>query len=107
MRGNLIPSLTQVQLHHSGCVDGKSLVGINHNTKQSRVGVDELGLIASLQVPIDRGIIEKGQVCHVFTLLKFGWIDLSQFFRLVSPFLKGKKKDNVRMKIYTYDIKKI
>ena len=37
--------------------------------------MDHLGLVASLQVPEDRGIIEEGQINHVFALLEFGWVN--------------------------------
>ena len=46
----------------------------DHN-EETRVGVDHLGLVAGLQVPEDRRIIEEGQVDHVLALLKFGWVD--------------------------------
>ena len=46
----------------------------DHN-EQPWVGVDHLGLVASLQVPEDRGIIEVGQVDHVLALLEFGWVN--------------------------------
>jgi hypothetical protein len=41
--------------------------------------VDELGLVAALQVVEDRSIIEIGQIDHVITLLKFGRVDLTNF----------------------------
>ena len=51
-------------------------------------GVDELGLVAALQVMEDRSIIEVGQIDHVITLLKLGWIDLTDFRRFEGFFLK-------------------
>ena len=87
VRWNLIPPFAQIHLHHSAGVDWEPLVRVHNNTEQTRVGVDELGLVPGLQVPKDRGIIEKGQVSHVFTLLKLGWIDLANLIRLVGLFL--------------------
>ena len=37
--------------------------------------MDHLGLVAGLQVPEDRGVIEEGQVDHVLALLELGWVD--------------------------------
>ena len=36
----------------------------------TRVGVDQLGLVTSLQVPENGSVIEIGQVDHVLALLK-------------------------------------
>ena len=41
--------------------------------KEARVGVDHLGLVAGLQIPEDRSVVEEGQVDHVLALLKLGW----------------------------------
>ena len=38
--------------------------------------VDQLGLVASLEVVEDRGLIEVGQVGHVLALLKLGRVHL-------------------------------
>ena len=43
--------------------------------------MDHLGLVASLQVPEDGGVVEEGQVDHVLALLKLGRVD--------SPHLRG------------------
>ena len=37
--------------------------------------MDHLGLVASLQVPEDRSVVEEGQVDHVFALLKLGRVN--------------------------------
>ena len=49
--------------------------------------MDHLGLVAGLQIPEDRCIIEKGQVDHVLTLLKLGRIDLAHLRALVGELL--------------------
>jgi hypothetical protein len=46
-------------------------------------------LIASLQVPEDRGIIEKGEIDHVLHLLKLGRIDPAHLGGLVGELLVG------------------
>ena len=88
MGRNLIPPLAQVQFHHTWCVDGITLVGVNHNAEEARVGVDHFGLEAYLQVPEYRSIIEKSQVGHVLALLKLGRVDLPNFLALEHFFLE-------------------
>ena len=70
MRWDLITSLAKIDLAHPVGVDGIPLVRVDNNNKETRVGVDHLGLVTSLQVPEDRSIIEEGQVDHVLALLK-------------------------------------
>merc|ERR1711970_1030052 len=48
-------------------VDGVTLVRIDGNTKESRVGVDELILVPHNRVPQDTGITKIGQVSHVLS----------------------------------------
>ena len=43
---------------------------MTYHNKKTRVGVNHLGLVAGLQVPEDRGVVEEGQVDHVLALLK-------------------------------------
>ena len=38
-------------------------------TEESRVGVDQLGHVARLQVPQDSGLVEVGHVRHIIELL--------------------------------------
>ena len=59
-------------------VDWVPLVWVDNNNEQTRVGVDHLGLVASLQVPEDGGVIEEGQVDHVLALLELGRVDLEE-----------------------------
>ena len=87
VRRDFIPPLAQVHLDDSLSVNWEPLVGVHNNTEQARVGVDQLSLIPSFQVPIDRSIIEEGQVGHVLALLELWWIDLTKFMRLVGSFL--------------------
>ena len=64
-----------------------TLVRVNDNTEEPRVGIDELSLETDLQVMEDRGIIQVSQVGHVFALLKLGRVDLAKFFRFEHFFL--------------------
>merc|ERR1719438_671941 len=76
MRGNLIPSLTNIHLHGAEGVDGESLVGINGNTEETRVGVDQLVDITNDRVPVDTGIAKEGKTSHVIGAVKLGRVDL-------------------------------
>merc|ERR1719450_636412 len=77
MGWDLITSLAKVDLAHSVGVQRVTLVGVDNNHEQTRVGVDKLALVAGLQVPEDGGVIEEGQVDHVLNLLELGWVDLA------------------------------
>ena len=79
MRGDFIPPLAKIHLHHPSCIDGEPFVGVHHNTEQARVGVNELCLISGLQIPEDRCIIQESEVSHVLTLLKLRRVDLADF----------------------------
>ena len=70
-------------------IDGIPLVGVDHDTEEARVGVDQLGLEADLQVVKDRGVVQVSQVGHVLALFKLGWIDLANFLRLEDLFLEN------------------
>jgi hypothetical protein len=92
VRGDFILPLAKVHLDDSSGVDGVPLVGVHHNTEETRVGVDELGTETDFQVIEDRCIIQESQVSHVFTLLKLGRVDLSNLRRLESLFLNMLRK---------------
>ena len=87
---DLVTSLAEVHLDHGGSVDGEPLVGVDHHTEQAGVGVDQLGLVASLQVPEDGAVIKECEVSHVLALLKLGRIDLAKVFRFECFFLEHK-----------------
>merc|ERR1719211_628138 len=71
----LVPPLSEVDLAHPVGVEGVPLVGVDNHHEQTRVGVDELGLVTGLQVPEHGGVVEVGQVDHVLALLKLGRVD--------------------------------
>ena len=88
---DLIPPLAQIDLDHTLGVDGEALVGVDNNAEEARVGVDESGFEACLQVVEDRGVIEVGQVGHVLTFLKLVRIDLTNLLSLEDFFLQINK----------------
>merc|ERR1712012_917888 len=63
----LIPPLANVQLHGAEGVDGESLVGVDGDTEETRVGVDELVLVSDNRVPQDTSITKIGEVSHVLS----------------------------------------
>merc|ERR1712012_1535740 len=87
MGWDLITSLAKINLADSVSVQRITLVGVDNNNEETRVGVDHLGLVSGLQVPEDRSIIEEGQVDHVLALLKLGRIDLANLSTLVGELL--------------------
>jgi hypothetical protein len=88
MRRDLISPLAQVNLHNALGVNWEALVWVDDNAEETRIGVDEPGLEADLQVVEDRGIIEISQVGHVLTFLELGRVDLANLFGLENFFLK-------------------
>ena len=72
----LISPLSEVHLHHSWGVDWESLVWIDSDAEESRVGIDELVLVPNNGVPQDAGIPKISKIGHVNAGVKLGWIDL-------------------------------
>merc|ERR1719270_1179328 len=87
MGWDLITSLSKVDLAAPVGVQGITLVGVDNNNKETRIGVDKLGLVTGLQVPEDGSIIEEGQVDHVLDFLKLWRIDLANLSSLVGELL--------------------
>ena len=77
MRGHLIPPLTTVETHGPHGVDGEPLVGVDGDTEETGVGVDEPLDVALLQIEEDRGVIEVGEVRHVLTAVVLGRVHLA------------------------------
>ena len=82
-----VPPLAKVDLAHPVSVNWVALVWVDNNHKKSRVSVDHLSLVTSLQIPEDGGIIEEGQIDHVLTLLKLGRVDFANFSTLMCELL--------------------
>merc|ERR1719422_2340231 len=74
-----ISSLANIQLHGAEGVDGESLVWIDGDTEETRVGVDELIDISDNRVPQDTGITKIGEISHVFRAVIDWRIHLIQF----------------------------
>merc|ERR1719336_3181258 len=72
-----ISSLANIQLHGTKSVDGESLVGIDGDTEETRVGVDKLVDVSDNRVPQDTGITKVGEVSHVIGAVIVGRIDLA------------------------------
>ena len=61
------------------------------NALSKNAYIDEFTLVASLQVPKDRGLVQVGQVGHVLAFLKLGWIDGNHRLVLEDLFLQKLK----------------
>ena len=61
-------------------VDGEPLVGVDSDTEEAGVGVDEPLDIALLQVEQHGGVIEVSQAGHVLTAVILGRIDLKKVY---------------------------
>ena len=81
-------SLANVELHGAESVDGETLVRVDGDTEETRVGVDELILVPNDGVPQDASIIEVCQTRHVIRAVKLGGIDLANLIFLEHFFLQ-------------------
>merc|ERR1711970_553795 len=79
----LVPPLANVQLHGAEGVDGVTLVGVDGDTEEAGVGVDQLVLIPDHGVPEDASVTEEGEVSHVLRVVKLGGVDLADCVSLV------------------------
>jgi hypothetical protein len=89
------PAPADVDLHGALGVDGEALVGIDGDTEETRVGVDELVLVPDHGVPQDTSIVEIGQAGHVVGAVKLGRVDLANLVSFENFFL-GKKETQKR-----------
>merc|ERR1711970_435725 len=58
----LVPPLADVELHGAEGVDGITLVGVDGDTEEAGVGVDQLVLVPDHGVPEDASVTEEGEV---------------------------------------------
>merc|ERR1712073_284192 len=72
----LVPPLADVQLHGSEGVDGEPLVGVDGDTEEARVGVDQLVLVPDHRVPQDAGVAQEGEIGHVLGAVVLGRVHL-------------------------------
>merc|ERR1719376_1141479 len=82
VRPALCPPLTNIQLHGPQGVDGETLVGVDGDTEEAGVGVDELGLVPDHRVPEDASVSKEGEISHVLRHIKLGRVDLADFLGL-------------------------
>ena len=68
--------------------------------------MDHLGLVASLQVPEDGGVVEEGQVDHVLALLELGRVDATDLSSLEGELLVTNGNDHLGGKICTFGTKR-
>jgi hypothetical protein len=95
----LITSLAQIDLGHPMSIERITLVWVDNHHKETRVGVDHFSLVASLQVPEDRSIIEESEVHHVLHLLKLGWVHLPNLSSLVGELLMADRNHTLACRV--------
>ena len=61
--------------------------------------VDHFGLVARLEVPQHRRLVQVGQVGHVLALLELGRVHLGDLVALEALFLKEEEKTNRIIKV--------
>ena len=64
------------------------LVGVDGDTEEAGVGVDQLVDISDLQIPENRGVIEIGQIGHILAAVELGGVDLTHLVLLVHLLLQ-------------------
>merc|ERR1719186_689921 len=72
--------LAKIDLHGTEGVDGEALVGIDGDTEETGVGIDELVDVPNLGVPQDASISQVGEVSHVLGTVKLGRVNLGELF---------------------------
>jgi hypothetical protein len=77
MGRDFIAPLAEVDLGAPEGVERITLVGVDDNHEKTGVSMDQLALVAGLEIPEDGSVIEESQVDHVLAFLKLGRIDLS------------------------------
>ena len=82
---DFITSLALVDLYSSVGVNGVTLVWVDGDAEEARVGVNELVDVTDLQVVKYGWIVEVCQVGHVLAFLELGWVDLVDLVFLVVP----------------------
>ena len=74
--------LTHVDFHGTQGVDRETLIGINGNAEESRVGIDQFILVSDNAVPKNTCIIKVSQSSHVIATIKFWGVNLSNHILL-------------------------
>merc|ERR1712045_343494 len=79
----LVPPLAHIQLHGAEGVDGEPLVGVDGDTEEAGVGVDQLVLVPDHRVPQDAGVTQIGEVSHVLGAVELGRVHLGDSRNLI------------------------
>jgi len=82
MRWALAPPHAHVDLHGTLGVDGETFVGVDGDTEETRVGVDELILVPNNRVPQNASVTKEGQTSHIVRAVKLWGIDLTNLILL-------------------------
>ena len=82
---HLIPPLAPVHIDGPHGVDGETLVRVDGDTEEARVGVDQPLDVPLVQVEQDGGVVEVGQVGHVLAAVVLGRVDLPDHVLLELP----------------------
>ena len=80
---DFIPPLASVHVDGPHGVDWETLVGIDGDTEEAGVGVDQPLDVPLVQVEEDGGVVEVGQVGHVLAAVVLGRVDLGDQLLLV------------------------
>ena len=81
MRRDLVPPLASVETDSPHGVYGEPLVGVDGNTEEAGVGVDQPLHVALLQVEEDGGVVEVGEAGHVLAAVVLGRVHLDRYSR--------------------------
>ena len=79
MGRHLSPPLILILGHHLSCIDGKATVGVDSDTEETGVGVDQRVLVSHPQVVEYAGLVQEGHVGHVSDELVLGRVHLLAF----------------------------
>uniref|UniRef100_A0A2M4DMR2 Uncharacterized protein n=1 Tax=Anopheles darlingi TaxID=43151 RepID=A0A2M4DMR2_ANODA len=83
MGRHFITALATVHLGATVGIQRVTLVRVDDNAEQARVGVDKLSVVSLSQVMEHRGIVKIRQVGHILAFLVFRWVDLGHQVLLV------------------------
>jgi hypothetical protein len=82
MRWALAPPQAHVDLHGTLGVDGEADIGVDSNTEEARIGIDQLINVPNHGIPQDTSIIQIGQTGHIIRAVKLWRVDLANLILL-------------------------
>lgn len=74
VRWHLVSLLAPVHFNNGLRVDRQLLVRVNDHTEEARVGINEPRVVALSQIVQNRGLVEAGELSHIFCLAELGWV---------------------------------